>query len=82
MDGIIGLVAFLVQGLIFAIFIRSILTWFPIDRTGPIVRAIDSVTEPVLDPLRRVLPRIGMIDLAPMVAIIVLLFIRSALRQA
>jgi len=81
-DSVIGFIAFLIQGLIFAIFIRAILSWFPIDRGGPIVRAIESVTEPVLDPLRRVLPRVGMIDIAPMVAIILLLVVSSVLRQA
>jgi YggT family protein len=81
-DSVIGFVAFLIQGLIFAIFIRAILSWFPIDRGGPIVRGIESVTEPVLDPLRRVLPRVGAIDIAPMVAIILLLVVSSVLRQA
>ena len=82
MDSVIGFIAFLIQGLIFAIFIRAILSWFPIDRGGPIVRAIESVTEPVLDPLRRALPRVGAIDIAPMVAIILLLVVSSVLRQA
>jgi YggT family protein len=81
-DSVISFIAFLIQGLIFAIFIRAILSWFPIDRGGPIVRAIESVTEPVLDPLRRVLPRVGAIDIAPMVAIILLLVVSSVLRQA
>ncbi len=46
------------------------------------MRALDSVTDPVLDPLRRLIPRIGMIDLSPMVAIIVLFAIRSALESS
>jgi YggT family protein len=81
-DILVDLVARLISGLIFAIFMRSILSWFPINRAGPIVRALDSVTDPVLDPLRRLIPRIGMIDLSPMVAIIVLFAIRSALKSS
>ena len=61
---LIGLVALLVEGLAFAIFIRAIISWFPIDQSGPIVQGITSVTEPVLVPLRRVIPRIGMIDIS------------------
>lgn len=72
MDQVIVLIAFLVQALGFAIFARSIVSWFPIDRNGPVVQALDAVTEPILDPLRRVLPTIGALDLSPMVAIIVL----------
>jgi YggT family protein len=79
---LLGLVALLVEGLAFAIFIRAIMSWFPIDPSGPIVQGITSVTEPVLVPLRRVIPRIGMIDITPMVAMIGLFAIASFLRQA
>lgn len=72
MDQVIELIAFMVQALGFAIFARSILTWFPIDRDGPVVQALNAITDPILDPLRRVLPTIGALDLSPMVAIIVL----------
>ena len=30
------------------------------------------ITEPILDPLRRVIPRLGMIDITPLVAIIII----------
>lgn len=30
------------------------------------------ITEPILDPLRRVIPRLGMIDITPLVAIILI----------
>jgi YggT family protein len=36
---------------------------------------LDYITEPILAPLRRVIPRIGMIDITPMVAIIILIVI-------
>ena len=65
--------------LIFAIFIRAILSWFPIDRSGPIVQALDAVTEPILDPLRRVIPQLGMIDLTPMIAMLFLLIVGQKL---
>jgi YggT family protein len=63
----------------FAIFFRAIVSWFPIDREGPVVRALDTITEPVLEPLRRVVPTLGMIDLTPMVAMILLQVIAQAL---
>jgi YggT family protein len=81
-DGLIGLVATLLNGLAFLIFVRTMLSWFPIDPSGPIVRGVFSVTDPVLEPLRRVIPRIGMIDLTPMVAMILLFAIASVLRGA
>lgn len=82
MDSIIGLVQLGIQVLIFAIFARSIITWFPIDRSGPIVGALNAITEPLLDPLRRIVPRIGMVDITPMIAIFLLLGISMALANA
>ncbi len=72
----------LVQILIFAIFARSIVSWFPIDPHNPLIRVLNEVTEPVLAPLRRVIPRLGMIDISPMVAIIVLYGVLSILSTA
>lgn len=65
--------------LAFAIFARSLLPWFPIDRNGPIFQALDAITDPVLTPLRRVIPSIGMIDITPMVAMFLLFGIARAL---
>jgi len=42
-------------------------------------RVVNQITEPVLAPIRRMLPSFGALDLSPMVVIIVLLFIRQAL---
>jgi YggT family protein len=78
-EAIIHLVGYVVELLGFAIFARAIITWFPIDRDGPIVRTLNAVTDPILDPLRRFIPPIGMIDLTPMIAIIVLFTIGSIL---
>ena len=68
--------------LAFAIFARAIISWFPIDPRGPIVSTLNAITEPVLEPLRRVIPRIGMIDITPMVAIFVLFALSAALASA
>lgn len=82
MTSLVQIAQLFVQLLIFAIFARSILTWFPIDRGGPIFQALDAVTEPILQPLRRVVPAVGMIDITPMVAILLLYAISYALGQS
>ena len=68
-------IEFFCQVLAFIIFIRAILSWFPVSRHNPIVAFLDYITEPILAPLRRVIPRIGLIDITPMVAIIILIVI-------
>jgi YggT family protein len=55
-----------------AVFVRALLSWFPIDPRNPLVTLLYDVTEPILDPLRRVIPRLGMIDITPLVAIILI----------
>ena len=68
-------VVLLVQILNLAILIRVLLSWFPINASNPLVRLVFDITEPVLAPFRRVIPTIGMIDLSPLAAILVLGFL-------
>lgn len=49
---------------------RIIFSWGNIDRYNPIVNFVYQVTEPVLAPIRNILPSTGMIDFSPMVAIL------------
>ena len=79
---VIQIVQLFLQVLIFSIFARSLLSWFPIDRNGVVFQALDAIVEPILMPLRKVIPVMGMIDLTPMVAIVVLYVISSALASA
>jgi len=55
-----------------AIFIRVLLSWFPIDPRNPLVTLLYDITEPILEPLRRVVPRMGMFDLSPLVALLLI----------
>jgi len=64
------------------IFFRAILSWFPIDPRNPLVTLLYELTEPILAPLRNVIPRIGMIDITPLVAIILIQIIGQALIRA
>jgi YggT family protein len=73
-------VYYLLQILLLAILVRVVLTWFPVDQNNRIIRIINEVTEPVLAPFRRVIPRIGMFDLSPIAAMLVIQVILSNLR--
>jgi len=76
---VITFVRILVTILQIAIIGRAVLSWFPVSPTSPLVSVLNEITEPVLAPLRRVVPRIGMIDITPMVAIFVLYIIQNFL---
>ena len=61
--------------LAFVIFIRVLLSWFIVGRYNPAIIVLDDLTEPILSPLRRTIPRLGIFDITPMVAIGILYFI-------
>jgi YggT family protein len=53
--------------------LRAILSWFmPPGSDNAIMRFLHDITEPLLAPLRRILPSMGMLDLSPFVAMILL----------
>ncbi len=72
----------LFQILIFAIIGRALLSWFNVGPGNPIGRILFEITEPILAPMRRVIPRIGMLDISPIVAILLLSFLQNMLLQA
>ncbi|HLH21097.1 MAG TPA: YggT family protein [Chloroflexota bacterium] len=65
--------------LVFAVIARALLSWFSLSPSNPLVRILNDVTEPILAPLRRVIPTIGMIDITPIVAILLLQAVQQML---
>jgi len=78
MSEFIDFISFICSALAFIIFLRAILSWFlrPYD---PIMVFFYRITEPMLAPLRRIIPRVGMIDITPIVAIFILILIPQLL---
>ena len=62
----------LCEVLTLAILARVILSWFSPGRTNMLTNIVYQVTEPILAPLRRIIPKVGMLDFTPMVAVILL----------
>jgi YggT family protein len=76
---VFNFLSLLLQILSIAILVRVLLTWFPIDQSNPIIKLLFDVTEPVLAPFRRIIPRIGMFDLSPIAAMLVIQFVQQHL---
>ncbi len=65
----------LFQILALAIFVRAIMSWFPTSSGNQLIAFVYQITEPILAPLRRIIPPIGgTIDITPMIAMVVLMF--------
>ena len=62
-----------------AIFARIILSWVDPGGQMRINQVLYEITEPILAPIRRIMPNMGMLDLSPMVAIILLEVLRNLL---
>ena len=52
------------------IIVRALISWVSPDPYNPIVRFLYRVTEPVLRPIRRMMPDLGGLDLSPLVALL------------
>ena len=84
----IVILAYLIDAFSVIILARVVLSWFMMNPSsqvglaGSAYQFLLQITEPFLAPLRRVLPRMGMLDLSPMVAIIILWILRAVLASA
>jgi YggT family protein len=70
---VIGLVQLLFDLYIIILLARVVLSWVQVDPRNPIVNLINQLTEPLLAPIRRMLPQGGGLDFSPMIAFIVVL---------
>lgn len=85
---ILRIIIDILQAYIVVLLIRIVLTWFPINPWSPmarVVRVLAAITDPVLVPVRRVLPPLTLggasaIDLSPIVVFVALEILISVLR--
>lgn len=60
------------------IFIRIIFSWVMISYSNRVMRFLVNTTEPLLGPLRRIVPPLGMFDISPIVAFFILWLFQAA----
>jgi YggT family protein len=68
---LITIIGALQQILILLVILSVILSYF-MDPFHPIRRGLDRIVEPMLNPIRRVVPLLGMLDFSPLVLIILI----------
>jgi len=73
---ILGFVYTLCRILSVVIIVRSLLSWFRVNPSNPFVELLSQITNPILKPLRRVILRLSIFDISPLVAIVVLYVIQ------
>jgi len=81
-DQVALLFTIILYGLIIAVIVRSLFSWFPISRDNEFARLLETITEPLLAPVRQLLPRTSMIDFSGMIVIVVLYVMISVVQMA
>ncbi|KAF0107929.1 MAG: hypothetical protein FD146_1227 [Anaerolineaceae bacterium] len=74
---IVGIIADLI---ILLVIVASLLTYF-LSPYHPLRRTLDRIVNPMLAPIRRIVPPVGMFDLSPLVLIILVEVVSYALRS-
>ena len=77
---IIRVINLLVTVITWLVIVKVILSYF-MSPYHPIRESIDRIVEPLLAPIRRILPQTGMIDFSPLVLIILLQVLEVVLRN-
>ena len=68
--------------LMLVILITSLLSWVQPDPRNPIVRVLHGIVDPILHPIRVILPSMGGMDFSPLVALLILQMLQKLLTSA
>jgi YggT family protein len=79
---LLGIISAVIQLFIFLVIARAVGSFFVRDWSQGIPRFLWDVTEPVLAPVRRILPPFGGLDFSPLVVIVLLQLANGFLRTA
>ncbi len=76
----ITLIQLAVQIITLLVIVQVILSYF-MHPYHPVRQAVDRLVEPLLAPIRRIIPPVGMFDFSPLVLLILVQFLGSLLIQ-
>ncbi len=84
---LLGFISFLLRLYVYVLIAAAVLSWLVafnvVNMHNEIVRSIGKflfqITEPVLRPIRNILPNMGGIDLSPVVVILIIIFIQNVI---
>ena len=77
-DALAAIVNILLTIMYWLILIRALISWVNPDPYNPIVQFLIRTTEPVLEPVRRLLPPMG-IDISPVIVFFIIIFLQRFL---
>ncbi len=81
-DSLITLISYLFNALTLLLVARALLSWFDPGMRSSVGKILVDITEPLLGPIRRMIPSAGGLDFSPIIAIILLQFVERIVLQA
>ena len=82
-QAVVPIIGYVLYGLLslysLLIFLRIIFSWVMVSYSNRVMRFLVNATEPLLGPLRRIVPLVGNFDISPIVAFIILWLFQSAI---
>ncbi len=75
-----GLLSLVINLLIILVLVHAIGSWVPQVRDSSFYRKLDGLMEPLLRPIRNVLPTYGYLDFSPLVLLLILYLIKHLLK--
>ena len=79
---VVAVVGFLLYGFLdiymLLIVIRIIFSWGNVSYTNRVMRFLVNTTDPILAPMRRIVPPLGVFDISPLVALLLLWLLKTA----
>ena len=81
MGGVLGVIALLVKIYFFALLAMIILSWVAQGSNHPAIYLLFQITEPVMAPVRKLLPPMGGIDFSPILVFVLINVVQIALQH-
>lgn len=76
---LLSLIDLVFTAMTFAIIGRSLLSWVDPGMRSPVGQFLIKVTEPIIAPIRQVIPSLGMFDISPIIALLLLQVVQRML---
>ena len=78
---IVKIIHLALQLLIILVIVYALGSWFPQMRENRFYRILEGIVEPLLEPIRKVVPYVGGVDISPAILIFILILIDRVLTR-
>lgn len=82
MDAIAQIIYWFLTGLSIAIVGRALLSWVDPGMNSAVGKLLYRITEPLLAPVRRIVPSMGMFDFTPIIVLVAILLLQRFIAQS